>query len=230
MIFILCIFFFWFILRGACSVKLSPRLVKERQFLLPFCNACWQWLDRIRGTINTPCPNDKHTGIVSVIFRDSKKVYATHSEKIVSVFLSHDWIQTGRDWDRKGEQLSEKPRSIRTSARYSIETSWTFRLLIFEKRIKVFYTVTVGYIEFNERLLKQNPVFGSGARTLWSRGSGYGSHHRPNFLTMTGRTISLTITKVTRTVLTCGPVWTTLGTIPIVTKEWTSSVKNRKNS
>lgn len=184
----------------------------------------------VQCTISMPCPNDKHTDIISVIFRDSKKVYATHSEKIVSVFLSHDWIQTGGDWDRKGEQLSEKPRSIGTSARYSIETSWTFRLLIFEKRIKVFYTVTVGYIEFNERLLKQNPVFGSGARTLWSRGSGYGSHHRPNFLTMTGRTISLTITKVTRTVLTCGPVWTTLGTIPIVTREWTSSVKNRKNS
>lgn len=150
-------------------------------------------------------------------------------EKIVSVFLSHDWIQTGRDWDRKGEQLSEKPRSIWASARYSIETSWTFRLLIF-KKIKVFILLQLVHIELNERLLKQNPVFGSGARTLWSRGSGYGSHHRPSFLTMTGRTISLTITKVTRTVLTCGPVWTTLGTIPIVTREWTSSVKNRKNS
>lgn len=45
------IFIFWFKLRGACSVNLSPRLVKEWQFLLPFCNACWQWLDRIRGTM-----------------------------------------------------------------------------------------------------------------------------------------------------------------------------------
>lgn len=51
----------------------------------------------VQCTISMPCPNDKHTGIISGIFRNSKKVYATHSEKIVSVFLSHDWIQTGRD-------------------------------------------------------------------------------------------------------------------------------------
>lgn len=83
------IFIFGFKLRGACSVNLSPRLVKEWQFLLPFCNACWQWLDRIRGTINTPCPYDKHTGIISGVFRNSKKVYATHSEKFFFQYFCH---------------------------------------------------------------------------------------------------------------------------------------------
>lgn len=39
--------------------------------------------------------------------------------KSVSVFLPHAWIQTGRDWDRRREQLPEKPRSVWTPARYS---------------------------------------------------------------------------------------------------------------
>lgn len=152
MISILCIFLFFYFLGGLNSGVLAQSTCPHGW--LKNDNSCYlfvthvdnDWTEsEVQCTLSTPCLiNDKHTGIISVIFRDSKKVYATHSEKIVSVFLSHDWIQTGRDWDRKGEQLSEKPRSIRISARYSVETSWTFRLLFFEKIIiKGFYTVTV---------------------------------------------------------------------------------------
>lgn len=43
----------------------------------------------VQCTISMPCPNDKHTGIISGVFRNSKKVYATHSENFFFQYFCH---------------------------------------------------------------------------------------------------------------------------------------------